>query len=208
MIRCGGIVLVALALVSGAGVAGMVYAQQPPDALQMYRDGRYNDAVQTTLSELGENPRNMNSYSVLGWSLLALNRYEDAVEYGRQALQVSRFDHRILHIVGEANFQLGNDLEALQYYQEYVSVAPWGRLIAQVYRNMGEILIRFEEYNRADIALSTAVYHSDGNSGWWARLGFAREQAGEVESARRAYERALVLNSGNTQAQQGLARLE
>lgn len=183
-------------------------AQEPPDALQMYREGRYTEAVETTLAELEENPSNMNAYSVLGWSLLALNRYQDAVEYGNAALQVSRSDHRILHILGEANFQLGNDLEALERFQEYVSVAPQGNLVPQVYRNMGEILIRIGEYNRADIALSTAVYHNGSNSGWWARLGYAREQAAERNGARAAYERALELNSDNSAARQGLARLE
>lgn len=199
-----GVLLLLFGLLGPEGAS----AQEPPDALQMYREGRYTEAVETTRAELNENPNNMNAYSVLGWSLLALNRYQDAVEYGNAALQVSRFDHRILHILGEANFQLGNDIEALERFQEYISVAPQGSLVPQVYRNMGEILIRIGEYNRADIALSTAVHHNGANSGWWARLGYAREQAAEEDGARAAYERALELNPNNSAAQEGLARIE
>ncbi len=187
--------------------AAVAIAQQPPDALQMYRDGRYNQAVETTLGELDDNPRNMNAYSVLGWSLLALGRYEEAVEYGLQGLQVAPSDQRVLHIVGEAKFQLGDDLEALEYFQRYIAAAPQGNLVPQVYRTMGEILIRFEEYNRADIALSTAVYHNGNNAGWWARLGYAREQAQEFTTARSAYERALELNADDAEAAGGLERL-
>jgi len=197
----------AIVLAALAVVATVAIGQQPPDALQMYREGRYNQAVETTLGELDDNPRNMNAYSVLGWSLLALGRYEEAVEYGLQGLQVAPSDQRVLHIVGEARFQLGDDPEALEYFQRYIAAAPQGNLVPQVYRNIGEILIRFEEYNRADIALSTAVHHNGNNAGWWARLGYAREQAEEFESARSAYERALELNSANTEAAGGLERL-
>ena len=204
----GGVTLLAPVILLTASAGASLRAQVRPDALQMYREGRYSDAIATTLAELEEDPRNMDAYTVLGWSLLAVDRNEEAVAYGLRALQVARFDHRILHVMGEAYFRLGEDLEALRLYQDYLSVSPQGNLVPQVYRNLGEILIRLGEYNRADIALSTAVHHNGANAEWWTRLGFAREQAGELGPAREAYERALELNAGNTEAQQGLARVE
>ncbi|MFN2312381.1 MAG: hypothetical protein ABR590_10065, partial [Spirochaetia bacterium] len=71
------------------GVTALLVAQAP-DALQLYRNGRYNAAVQATLDEIEQMPRNMNAYSVLGWSLLAQNRNEEALEYGTRALAVAR----------------------------------------------------------------------------------------------------------------------
>lgn len=187
---------------------GTLSAQDLPDALVLYRQGQYERAVDVTLEELADNPRNLDSYTVLGWSLLALGRYEDALLYGNRGLEVSRFDHRLVHIVGEANYQLGNNLEALQYLQNYAALAPQGTLIDEVYYLIGEIHIGFKEYHHADIALTTAV-HLDGTRGrWWARLGYAREMAGSPEYARQAYESALQRNPNLVEARRGLERLD
>jgi tetratricopeptide (TPR) repeat protein len=149
----------------------------------------------------------MNAYTVLGWSLLALGRYEQALEYSLQALEISRFDSRIIQIAGAANYFLGNNMEALEYLQEYVAISPTGSLIDQVYYFLGEIFIEFGEYHHADIALSAAVYHDDGVAAWWSRLGFVREQLEDYEYALEAYNRALELNPNLGSASQGRQRV-
>jgi tetratricopeptide (TPR) repeat protein len=188
-------------------VASFLVAQDAADALALYRQGRYQDAVDVCLAEIESMPRNMDSYAVLGWSLLALRRYEDALTYGNRALEISRFDHRLVGIVAEAHFALGNDLESLSYLEEYVAIAPTGSIIAVVYYMMGEVFLRFGEYHHADIALTTAVYHNGDNAAWWTRLGFAREQAESFAAAREAYNRAIQLSPGTTEARRGLERL-
>jgi len=189
------------------GVSALLVAQAP-DALQLYRNGRYNAAVQATLDEIEQMPRNMNAYSVLGWSLLAQNRNEEALEYGTRALAVARFDHRIVHIVAEANFRLNNNERALDLYQQYTAIRPQGVHIPQVYFNMGEIFIRMGEFNRADIAITTALHHEDENINWWVRLGYVREQINDHEYAEVAYRQALEMNPNHTAALQGLSRVE
>ncbi len=196
-----------LALAYLAGVTAVALAQDRPDALELYRQGRYEQAVDVTLQELQDNPANLDSYTVLGWSLLALDRYEEALEYGLQGLQVSRFDHRIVNIVGEAHYRLGHYKEALQYMQNYAALAPTGSLIDEVYYVMGEIHIRLEEYHHADIALTTAVYLNASRAQWWARLGYAREMAGSPEYAADAYRQALQRNPALIEAQRGLDRV-
>lgn len=190
-------------------VCGLLVAQDPDDALALYRSGQFEQAVEVTLEEIEQTPRNMDSYAVLCWSLLALRRYEDALSWGRRALEISRFDHRLVGVVAEANYALGNDLDALSFLEEYVAIAPTGTLIPAIYYMMGEIFLRFGEYHHADIALTTAVFHSNANASWWTRLGFAREQAGSYDSARDAYNRAIQLapGSGSIDAQRGLERL-
>lgn len=189
------------------GVTALSVAQAP-DALQLFRSGQYNAAVRATLAEIEQMPRNMNAYSVLGWSLLAQNRNQEALEYGNRALAIARFDHRIVHIVAEANFRLNNNERALQLYQQYAAIHPEGVHIPQVYFNMGEIFSRMDEYNRADIAISTALHHNDDNINWWVRLGFVREQINDYEYAEAAYRQALELNRNHTAALQGLARVQ
>ncbi|TVQ41282.1 MAG: tetratricopeptide repeat protein [Spirochaetaceae bacterium] len=191
-----------------AAAAGVAVAQEPPDALQYYRDGNYQRAVQVTLDEIQAMPRNMDAYSVLGWSLLALGRNQDALDYGTRAQSISPFDPRIIHIVGTAHYNLGNNLDALRLFEQYVQIRPNGLQIAPVYYMMGEIFIRFGEYHHADIAITTALYHRATNATWWSRLAFAREQAADYRHALAAYDRALELNPGLQAAVQGRTRVQ
>ena len=186
---------------------GEAAAQERPDALVLYRQRNYEAAVEVTLAEIAENPANLDSYTVLGWSLLALGRDDDALRYGLQGLEVSRFDHRLVNIVGEAHFRLGNYVESLEYMQNYAALAPQGNLIDEVYYVMGEIHLRIEEYNHADIALTTAVFLDGTRSEWWTRLGYAREMAGLLQTAEEAYRAALERNPTSIEAQRGLERV-
>lgn len=196
-----------LGLVLTVVAAAPILAQEPPDALQAYRDGRFADAIEITLAEIEANPNNVESYVVLGWSLNALGRSQDAVDYGLQALQVNQFESRILQIVAEAHLDSGNQLDALTYLERYVRVAPTGQYIDWVYFAMGEIFMGLGEFHRADIAISTSVYHNSRSAPRWARLGFAREQLEEWEFALAAYERALQLDPGLADAIRGRQRI-
>jgi predicted Zn-dependent protease len=114
---------------------------------------------------------------------------------------------RITEILGELSYFAGRNTEALQYFQEYINLAPDGQRIDTVYYFLGEIYIRLGRYRHADIALSTAVHWMPGNAGWWARLAYARENAGDLTEAVSAYERALALDSQLLDARRGLDRV-
>ena len=189
-------------------IGTVLFAQDRPDALKKYRQGNFSEAVDICLLELEEMPGNMDSYTVLGWSLLKLERNEEALDYARQALQISRNDIRIIEIAGEALFNLGKNLEALEYFEEYSVLAPTGDRIDLAYFYMGEIFIRIGEYNHADIAFTTAVYHSPNTAKWWARLGYAREMAMDFQYALEAYSKALQLNPALEEAQRGRERVQ
>jgi tetratricopeptide (TPR) repeat protein len=185
-----------------------VYGQDKKDALELYRNGDYRQAMQVCLEELEEMPNRMDAYAVLGWSLLKLERYQEALDYGQKALAVSRYDPRLIEINGEALFYLGRRREALALFEEYAAIAPTGGRIEVVYFFMGEIFIQEGQYHRADIALSTALYHSPNVASWWARLGYAREKAQDFQWALEAYNKALALNPNQADAGRGKARVE
>jgi len=187
------------------------YAQNRPDALAEYRAGNYERAIQICRLEIDENPSNIESHVVICWSLINLTRYDEALRYARAGRTISRYDIRIIEILGEVHFHLGMNNEALQYFQEYISLAPEGQRIDIAYYYVGEIYIRQGKFRHADIALTTAVHWVPGNASWWARLAYTRENAGnesnDLSSAIEAYERALSLNSQLTDAQRGLERI-
>jgi len=186
-----------------------VYAQNRPsdDALAEYRAGNLERAIQICRDEINENPNNLESHVVISWSLIRLNRFEEALRYARAGRAIHRFDVRIIEILGEIYYYQGLNNESLQYFQEYISLAPQGQRIENVYYFIGEIFIRQGRFRHADIAITTAVHWVPGNAAWWVRLGFARENAGDLSSALEAYERALSLNSQLSDAQRGLERI-
>jgi tetratricopeptide (TPR) repeat protein len=188
-------------------VAGFAQVDDDPDALQAFRDGRYQDALSITAAELESNPANIESYVVRGWTLNALNRHQDAVDLGLRALQINQFESRVLFNVAQAHFELGNQLQSLDYLERYVQVAPTGTFIDDVYYLMGEIFLQLGEFHRADIALSTSVFHNSRSAPRWSRLGFAREQLEEWEFALQAYDRALQLDPSYAEAVRGRQRV-
>jgi tetratricopeptide (TPR) repeat protein len=181
-------------------------AQEKPDALQEYRNGKYEEAIAICKQELQENPSNLESYVVLSWSLVKLSRYDEALGYAKKGLELNRFDVRIIEILGEIAYYQGKNTEAIRYFQQYITLAPEGSRIDVVYYFLGELYIRLGRYRHADIALSTAVRFVSGNALWWNRLGFARENGGELRNAITAYEKALALNPNLADAQRGLER--
>jgi tetratricopeptide (TPR) repeat protein len=182
-------------------------AQTRPDALLEYRNGNYERAVAICRDEIAQNANNLESHVVICWSLLRLNRFEEAAAYARTGRNLSRYDVRITEILGEISYFAGRNAEALQYFQEYINLAPEGQRIDTVYYFLGEIYIRLGRYRHADIALSTAVHWMPGNAAWWARLAYARENAGDLTEAVSAYERALALDSQLSDARRGLDRV-
>jgi tetratricopeptide (TPR) repeat protein len=185
-------------------------AQNRPDALLEYRNGNYELSVDICRAELVQNPNNMDSHVVICWSLLRLNRFQEALGYAQAGRAISRYDVRIIEILGEISYYEGRNNESLQYFQEYINLAPEGQRIDMVYYFLGEIYIRLGRYRHADIALSTAVHWLPGNALWWTRLAYARENAGDsadLADAAAAYERALALDPQLTDARRGLDRV-
>jgi tetratricopeptide (TPR) repeat protein len=199
--------LLLLLILSQAG------AQEKVDALKLYRQGAYEESVAVCLSELSSFddsqiiPR-MDSYTVLGWGLIRLGRYDEAVRYGEDALKWSRYDARVIENLGEAHYYLGNHEKGLDFFQQYISLNPTGDRVGQVYYYMGETYIRMGQYNHADIALSTAIYHVPSAARWWSRLGYAREGAEKFKTAEYAYNQALLLQPTLQEARKGLERLQ
>ncbi|MDR1837874.1 MAG: hypothetical protein LBQ89_09490 [Treponema sp.] len=202
-------------------VPAFVQAQiRPPDALAEYRAGNYERSIQICRDEITENPYNIESYVVICWSLIRLNRYEEALRSAQTGRALNRADVRIIEIMGEIYYFQGHNAEALSFFQEYASLAPEGQRIDMVYYYIGEIYIRQGKFRHADISLTTAVQWAPGNSSWWVRLAYARENAANMRSAQEAYERArdmnsaleayeraLSLNPQMTDAQRGMERI-
>ena len=201
-------ILSILILISVFSVNGQV----KKDALKVFREGRYKEAIDITLEEISTLPDSsvrakMDSYTVLTWSLVEEKRYDDAIKYGNNARKLSRYDSRIVEILGEAYYYKGENNSALSFFELYAVQAPLGDRIARVYNFMGEIYITQGKYNHADISFSTALYHAPSITRWWYRLGYSRELAADFDGAESAYQKAIELNPSFTEANRALSRI-
>lgn len=199
--------IIVLILLLGLTITGFTFGQDRDDALVEYKNGNFNRAIQICNDEIKRMPRNMDSYVVLGWSHIKKAEYQNALDAGLAGLKISRQDTRIIEIVGESYFYLGKNLDSLKYFEEYTALAPTGDRIELAYYFMGEIFIRLGEYNHADIAFTTALYHFPNSARWWSRLGYAREMAEDWKHSLEAYDKALELNSSYTEALRGRDRV-
>ena len=194
-------------LLLAALCASPVTAQEKPDALKLYREGKYDEARAVCLEELSVNTNNLESYVVLVWSLLSLERWADAELYASRAYTTIRKDPRIVEALGEAAFYQGKNSEAIAHFRDYVNLLPDGSRIGTVYYLMGETYLRLVRPGHADIAIRTALQFEPRNARWWTRLGYVRETASDWAYSLEAYDTALGIDPGLVDALRGKDRV-
>ncbi len=180
---------------------------QKPDALVLYKQGRFKEAAAVCESEIRAAPNNLDSYVVLTWALLSDGQYQKAYDITVAGRNIAQTDPRLIASQAEACYYLGRNTEALKLFEDYISYAPNGVKIPSSYYFMGEIYLRMAKYRHADIALSAAVTLDAVNGLWWSRLGYAREQTRDFRYSLEAYNRALTLNKNLADAQKGKERV-
>jgi len=195
-------------------------AQDKPDALKLYRNGRdldvagriddakaaYTQAIEVCKQDLIDNVGNMDAYAIYGWSLIRLGKYQDTVSICTDALKVSS-DSRIMETLAEGYFYLGNYKDTLKFLEKYIDASPKGERISTAYFFEGEVYRLTKEYNHAEISYTAAVFLEPSISLWWFRLGSARETVGDKKGATDAYQSALKLRPDYKEASDGLSRV-
>lgn len=187
--------------------AGVAFSQRA-DALDLYRKGRYAEAVTVCEQEIKENPNNIDSYCVLCWSLTRNRQYAQAEQYAVEARKKNNTDIRLIEALAEARYYQGKNNGALEMFQLYVSTAPMSAGdYSWAYYYMGEVYVRQARYEHADIAYSMAVHVNPSKALFWTRCGYAREMANSYQSALEAYNKALELEPSQAEAARGKERV-
>ena len=211
-----GLLILSFVLLSGLS------AQDKPDALLLYRQGRdletanktadaqakYQQSVSVCDAELAQDSRRIEAYVVKCWSLFRLGKHQEVINSGSLAMKI-QFDARIAEIMGESYFYLGQNDLALKSFQKFVdSTDPSADRLPTAYFYMGEIYSRLRKYSHADIAYSMAVTREPSMPRWWFRLGLSCENLGEWKRASDSYARALALSPDMQDAKDAQARVK
>jgi tetratricopeptide (TPR) repeat protein len=175
---------------------------------ELFKAGKYAESVEACLRDLSEDPSNLDTYVLLCHGLLAQEKYKEVLRYGEKAHSLAKYDIRFIELCGEANYSLGRNEEALSSFRDFIVLSPEGTRVSPAYVFMGEIYIRLGMYQHADIAFSTAVQYDVNDARAWTRLGYAREQAGDLRYAKVAYLVAIGINPRLSDALLGLERVE
>lgn len=184
------------------------FSQTKQDALVLYNNGKFREAISVCEAELQENPNRIESYVVMCWSLVKNKQYNEAEIRALDGLKISQYDLRLIEILGEARYYLGKNQAAMEQFERYVANAPEsGSRVGSAYYFMGEIYIRQAKYQHADMAFTAAVKKEPLLDKWWVRLGYAREMAKNYYEAMNAYDEALRLNSSSIDAERGRSRV-
>ena len=188
--------------------SSVLFAQGKPDALKLYREGSYREAISICEQEIASNPSNLDSHAVLCWSLVANKQYNEAEQRATEARKINQYDIRLMEVLGEAKYYLGNYKGATEQFQKYFSNATESHpRLGSAYYLMGEIYIKQGRYMHADISLSMAVKKDATNDKWWTELGYAREMAKDYVRAAEAYDKALSINPSSINAEKGRTRV-
>jgi tetratricopeptide (TPR) repeat protein len=184
------------------------------DAVRLYNEKNYPEAVKTCLAEIKSSPGNRDSYIVIGWSYIALGQYAGAFEYSRLGIEKTGADSRLVANAEEALskhyeqlYNLGKYDEALAKIQQLIAYLPNSGKIAEVYALMGQIYLKKGYYVYADTAFSFAVYSNPEVFEWWLGAGEAREKLTDFKSALAAYNSALKIKPDQQEALRGRDRV-
>jgi len=82
----------AVAFVLAALGTAQLFAQDKPDALELFRANRFADAIKVCQQELAISPNNIDSHVVMGWSYLKLQQFPDALTAAQKALAINPND--------------------------------------------------------------------------------------------------------------------
>jgi len=201
---------------------GAAPGSQPLSALQNYQRGRdfeaqnragdanthYNEAIRICLDEVSRNAATRTTYTVITWTMQRQGRYADVITWGERGLRIYPDEYRIVEIMGEACFYMGNYARSLSFMQRYTNALPEGDRASIAFFFIGEIYRLTQRYHHADIAYTTALRMEPNIALWWYRLASVREQINDRTPAIEAYQQALRYNPNYREARDGLARLQ
>jgi len=176
-------------------------------SLKLYREGKYNEAIVQCEKEIASNENNIDSYTTLILTYMALKDYAKAYVATQRARKVQQYYPRLIEMQAISCYHLGRNIESLNLLQTYLSYTSQEKDISEIYYYMGEIYLRLSQYHHADIALSTAVSIRPFEIAWWTRLGYVREKSKTYKYSLEAYEKALSFDNNYFDALEGKKRV-
>ena len=131
-------------------------------------------------------------------------RFDEAISDLTQAIRLDANSAQAYHARGLIYQRQNLHQKAVTDFDAAIDRNPF---VQAPYLARGQSLIALNKFDSA-IEDFNACLNIDGNlADGWSGLGLAYEKKGDAEQARTNYERALIIDSNNVLAKEGIARL-
>lgn len=167
--------------------------------------------IEATLSE-------DTSFQLLKARILGrLGEYDKSIEVYDQAVRLDGSNHEAQeifldpkdsHKIGIKMLQAGKFSQAIDIFCRVISTSKDLNTTFRAKAELSSALIYTEQYERAISLLRECVNMNPEASWLHSNLGIALERAGNIEESSRAFQKALLLNSGNERALAGMSRIK
>jgi Flp pilus assembly protein TadD len=171
---------------------------------QLYSRGQYGPAARVCQQIIEARPGNSDAHNVLGVTLSAMGRTDDAVETLKRAIKINPQAATYHSNLGEILRQAGRTLEAEEALNDAIKLEPNN---PQALNNLG--ITQYElrkfsnavDYYRRALAINPAMSEALNN------LGNALRMTGDIDGAIQAYQEALTHRANYPEAYNNLGTL-
>ncbi len=184
----------------------------PVSPYTLYKQGKYRAAIREAEILIQRDRESIGAYAVKGWAHLSLRQWNEALKIAKAGYAITQGDRRIVEILGEAHYELGNYTESLNYLERYLVIAPKGQLKGWVHYFIGMIYLKRGKLRKADISFTTAVEYEKARKNaprvqWVLALAGLKEKRARKEEALATYRYVLSIDANNTTARKAIIRL-
>lgn len=173
-------------------------------AAQLFETGRLVEAAGLCRQLLGARPRSAQLHNILGVTLDALGRGEEAVECLEAAIALAPRSPAMRANLGEVHRRAGRTEAATLRLREAVALDP---AHVPALNNLGILAYEREDWAEAARCYRAAIAGEQGLAEAHNNLGNALRRMEDEEGARSAYEAALRLRPGYCEARNNLGAL-
>ena len=160
-------------------------------AALLEKANRAAEAIEPLVAAVGLAPRAINLHQLLGYSLAASKRYEEAESAFRRALVLDPTDANSHCGLGLVQTEASRFEEAEASCREAIRLNP---NLVQAYQNLGAVLLELNRPEEALACYQTATKLRPDSVDVHKNLGIALGKIGRHEDSIRAYDRVIALD--------------
>lgn len=148
--------------------------------VDLYKQGRYEKAIEAFKQAIRLNPDDADVYHVLGLVYAGLGRWQEAMESYKQALRLNPDDAEAHNNLGMAYFNLGRHQEAIEAFRQVIRLQPDH---ANAHNNLGAAYNSLSRHQEAIEPLQQAIRLKPNHINAHYNLGVAYLATGDKTSA-------------------------
>ncbi|OPX75872.1 MAG: lipoprotein NlpI [Methanoregulaceae archaeon PtaB.Bin152] len=166
-------------------------------ALDLYYQGKLDDALALCGKSLNLNPKASSSWNLKGMILDDLGRYQDALDAYNEAIRLKPTSYVAYNNKGNTLKHMLRYDEAVQAYDEALKINP---SYTYAYYNKGNLLSLIGKYADAIRSLDSAISYDPHYAEAWYSKGLVYQKMNSHQDAVFSFEKAIAENAAYKEA--------